>query len=107
MMKTKKLLSYLTMGVLFTGVAFADDSSVVDSYEEGAVAYGVEGLDLAKVTGDNNGDTKDKATHVSDGLTKKDVEAAEAKAKKADDTSKSSEEAVVPFGDTRRKIDVE
>ena len=93
MMKTKKLLSYLTMGVLFTGVAFADDINVLRIMSQEPQADSAKG---GKSSGTK--DTKYKA----DGLTQQKVKAAEAKDKKTDDTSKSSEEAAVRVGDTWR-----
>ena len=122
-MKTKKLLSYLTMGVLFTGVAFADDKIpriVMASGDDTLDSNSNVGLPLRVVDerrslilqtdsakGGKSGDIKDTTKYVADGLNQPNVKADEVKDKKADDTSKSSEEAVVPFGDTRRKIDVE
>ena len=100
-MKTKKLLSYLTMGVLFTGVAFADDSDVMDNYVEGAAGYRVDGLQTDSAKGGKSSGTKD-TKYKADGLTQQKVKAAEAKDKKTDDTSKSSEEAAVRVGDTWR-----
>ena len=106
MMKTKKLLSYLTMGVLFTGVAFADDSDVVDIYEEGSVGYAVDGPGLADGTGDKSGDTKDTTKYEADGLNKEDAKAAEEKAKKTEDTSKGSDKAADIVGDVTKEIGV-